>query len=535
MGYVDDDRVREREGQVTRQGRKRVRGSGGGPGAERKRAAERWLRGSRILVQRVARRSLRPRFVAGGRHGGAVAVEESSHHPYASSASTSRAAAACAAASASSSRVSAPSVAPALARELGLLRAEPRHRRHRLEQPLHQRRRACARSARARRAGRPAPRRTARAGARTGRGSRRGRRGPAPRDTPPRPARSSDGASPRTSPSRPIVANSAPLPRTSRRAGCARCLAGARPAPRPPCARAPAAAPTSRAAGATSGVRACVCAPSSTSVPTTGLVQSSSGSAAVPATAPAVTHRAGQHPRLAGQRHPAAPERHRTRRPAPGAPAPPPAAARPHAIPGTAVAPRWLRPGRRRVPIRAAPSRAGAPPPAAPTAPGSRRRNTSVSPTSAEPPQAGHSPSASGIGPAAQEAGASAVGQRGRRFARPRERLVERRCGREPLLGGGAPSRAPPRRPARLGRAAPVRVGRNPIGRRGRRQVRRGPLGQVAGQRVVEREPQRVHIRARVAAAAREHLRRGVGQRAGEGAAAGHAELSRRAWPSRSR
>jgi hypothetical protein len=54
----------------------------------------------------------------------------------------------------------------------------------------------------------------------------------------------------------------------------------------------------------------------------------------------------------------------------------------------------------------------------------------------------------------------------------------------------------------------------------------RGALGQVAGERVVERESQRVHVRTRVTPAARQHLGRGVGERAGQRAAAGDPELA---------
>ena len=54
----------------------------------------------------------------------------------------------------------------------------------------------------------------------------------------------------------------------------------------------------------------------------------------------------------------------------------------------------------------------------------------------------------------------------------------------------------------------------------------RRALRQLPGQRVVEGEPQRVDVRARIAAPPREHLRRGVRQGAGQRAAPGDPQLA---------
>ena len=129
------------------------------------------------------------------------------------------------------------------------------------------------------------------------------------------------------------------------------------------------------------------------------------------------------------------------------------------------------------------------------------------------------------IGAVAQHARAgAAVHQELGRGARARQRLVERGRGREPLLDG---------RRRRMGDHV-VQPGRDARGHapgpepqrvRRRRQVRRWAVGQLAGERVVEGEPQGVDVGPGVAPAAGEHLRRRVRQRAGERAAAGDAEL----------
>ena len=79
---------------------------------------------------------------------------------------------------------------------------------------------------------------------------------------------------------------------------------------------------------------------------------------------------------------------------------------------------------------------------------------------------------------------------------------------------------------SQAGTAGTVARGRKPVAAGVGRQVGRGALGKVAGERVVEREAHRVEVGARVAAAAGQRLGGGVGQGARERAAPGDAELA---------
>ncbi len=113
--------------------------------------------------------------------------------------------------------------------------------------------------------------------------------------------------------------------------------------------------------------------------------------------------------------------------------------------------------------------------------------------------------------------------RRGR--ARPRERLVERGGGWKSFLGrGGGRVRHDVVQPAR--HAGCRRPGPEPRGRRRRGQVMGRALREIAGERVVEREAKGVDVGARVAAPAGQHLGGGVGERTGERAAPGDAELT---------
>ena len=148
-----------------------------------------------------------------------------------------------------------------------------------------------------------------------------------------------------------------------------------------------------------------------------------------------------------------------------------------------------------------------------------------MSAASVEPPQAGHSPSASGSGPAHSTQAPAPFTQELGRGARPGKRLVERGGRRKPVFR---------RRRRRMGHHV-VEPGRDARARRAAVGILRAEgvggrcgevrVGKIAGERVVQREAQRVDVGARVAAAAGQHLGRRVGQRAGERAAAGDAEL----------